>query len=392
MENRLVQEMSVEDVTAVLELLSREMPQIVAEAVREIESQLPQYTRIRDPEHVDFLPNTVERALRGFFEVMVDRDAPLDDLLVFFREVGRIEALEGLSRETSHTAFWVGAGLAIRRQTEIAEAHPAVNARVIGTVTEAVLGYLNQIEGAVSEGHADTEARAVGDLRIRREALIDLMIEPGSSVERVEKSAADVGWPLPRRVAAVALARPRRGPRTGLALSPEVLVGLHLDEPCLVVPDPEGPGRMAMLEAGIGRWSAALGPAVDIERLGYSLRLARRALAGPGLVVAADRLPTIILREESEFTGTLVEARLAPLIGAEMNEKKKVALAETFLACLENDFNAVAVATCLHVHAQTIRYRVRHLESLFGEQLHDPGRRLGLHMALHAWLLDVGTK
>ena len=49
-------------------------------------------------------------------------------------------------------------------------------------------------------------------------------------------------------------------------------------------------------------------------------------------------------------------------------------------------FNATAVSGHLHVHPQTVRYRFRQLEELFGNSIYATSDRLELHMALRAWL------
>jgi DNA-binding PucR family transcriptional regulator len=42
------------------------------------------------------------------------------------------------------------------------------------------------------------------------------------------------------------------------------------------------------------------------------------------------------------------------------------------------------VAQHVHVHPQTVRYRLRQVEDLFGDQLRDPDRRFELEVALRA--------
>jgi DNA-binding PucR family transcriptional regulator len=57
-------------------------------------------------------------------------------------------------------------------------------------------------------------------------------------------------------------------------------------------------------------------------------------------------------------------------------------LARTLLAWLESAGDANAAARRLHVHPQTIRYRLRQVSELFGEALHDPDDRFRLLLAL----------
>jgi DNA-binding PucR family transcriptional regulator len=49
------------------------------------------------------------------------------------------------------------------------------------------------------------------------------------------------------------------------------------------------------------------------------------------------------------------------------------------------------VAHQLHVHPQTVRYRLRQIHELFGDQLRDPERRFELQLALRVRTL-VGRR
>ncbi len=57
-------------------------------------------------------------------------------------------------------------------------------------------------------------------------------------------------------------------------------------------------------------------------------------------------------------------------------------MAETLLAWLQLGENAAEVAHQIHVHPQTVRYRLRQIHELFGDQLRDPDRRFELQLAL----------
>jgi DNA-binding PucR family transcriptional regulator len=55
---------------------------------------------------------------------------------------------------------------------------------------------------------------------------------------------------------------------------------------------------------------------------------------------------------------------------------------ETALAFVQHGGNAAAMARALHLHPQTIRYRLGRLRELFGEDLADPDARFELELAL----------
>ena len=74
--------------------------------------------------------------------------------------------------------------------------------------------------------------------------------------------------------------------------------------------------------------------------------------------------------------------RLAPL--ADLTERASERMRETALAYLDHQGNSVAMARALHLHPQTVRYRVNRLRELLGEQLDDPGARFELEVALRS--------
>jgi len=79
---------------------------------------------------------------------------------------------------------------------------------------------------------------------------------------------------------------------------------------------------------------------------------------------------------------------LAPLRGLRPDQADR--LAETLLAWLDSADNAGVAALRLHVHPQTVRYRLRQISGLFGDALGDPDARFSLQVALRARRL-LGT-
>ena len=76
---------------------------------------------------------------------------------------------------------------------------------------------------------------------------------------------------------------------------------------------------------------------------------------------------------------------MAPLQRLRPSQRDR--LAGTLLIWLQHVCNANEVAARLHVHPQTVRYRLRQVDDLFGDQLRDPDRRFELEIALRARLL-----
>jgi DNA-binding PucR family transcriptional regulator len=104
-------------------------------------------------------------------------------------------------------------------------------------------------------------------------------------------------------------------------------------------------------------------------------------IAGEGeLVVAAERLLDLLLRADLGLAADLASAALAPL--DELPAGQRSRLLETLAAWLDAHGEARPAAERLHVHVQTVRYRLERLRDLFGDALDDPARRLELALAL----------
>jgi hypothetical protein len=182
-------------------------------------------------------------------------------------------------------------------------------------------------------------------------------------------------------------------------------------EGCLLLPDPEGPGRAEALALVASEVTLVLGPTVAPANAAESWRLTLALLradpagtadghegtvggaASPsdrsGLLRVDDNLATLLLFESRELAGRIAARRLAAL--AELTPKARARMRETALAHLRHDGNAVAMAAEMHVHPQTARYRIARLRELLGEQLDDPDARFELQLALRAEALGAAA-
>ncbi|MDQ5807744.1 MAG: helix-turn-helix domain-containing protein, partial [Actinomycetota bacterium] len=100
------------------------------------------------------------------------------------------------------------------------------------------------------------------------------------------------------------------------------------------------------------------------------------------LVDAGERVLDLILLADPALTRDLVARRLRPL--DDLPPATRARLEETLAAWLDHHGEARPAAEALHVHVQTVRYRLNQLHDLFGTALHDPRARLELQLALHA--------
>lgn len=101
-----------------------------------------------------------------------------------------------------------------------------------------------------------------------------------------------------------------------------------------------------------------------------------------GLVRAQDHLLDLVLAADQSLTRDLVRRRLAPLHA--LPERPRRRAEETLRAWLDAHGDVSLAAETLHVHAQTVRYRLAGLRDTFGTALDDPDTRLEIALALRA--------
>ena len=131
---------------------------------------------------------------------------------------------------------------------------------------------------------------------------------------------------------------------------------------------------------------------VSASRSRAALALGERGVIGDGrgVIRCAEHMSTLLIFSDEELAEALRAARLAPLDRVKPVVRDR--LADTLLCWLQHGENANEVATLLRVHPQTVRYRLRQIDELFGGELRDPDRRFELEMALRArQLIEAGA-
>ena len=116
---------------------------------------------------------------------------------------------------------------------------------------------------------------------------------------------------------------------------------------------------------------------------------ALRLVGADGLIYAQDHLTTLLLEHDPSLIAELAERRLAPLAGATPAQRER--LLETLGAWLAHHGSVPDVARAIHVHPQTVRYRLNQLRERFGDDLDDPDARFELALVTRARGLDVGS-
>lgn len=364
----------------VRDALRGKLPAVVSEVVAAVAEQVPGYRRPLEGRFGQGVRRGVEVALGRFLDPPQGAGPalPPQDRAVYV-ELGRGELLQGRSLEALLAAYRVGARVAFRRFAALGTAH-GMSPEAVVPLAEATFAYIDELSAASIEGYAAEQSRRAGRRDRQRQELLDTLLDGTLDAATGGEQATALGWELPDDVVVVALAA-EDAEGLSTRLGPEALVGERGGAAVAVVP---GRSATSLADRLAGR-RCGVSPVRPRTAAASALRLAVLALRLPdadGPVLVDDALAELLLHRDPELRDALVRRRLAPLEGARAGSRER--LAETLLAWLALRGARQAVADLLHVHTQTVAYRVGVLRELFGDALDEPDARFELELALRA--------
>jgi hypothetical protein len=370
------------------------LPALAQDIIVAIGREIPAYARPLEGPFGRALRIGVERALSRFVDSIERPGASDEGAREIYVALGRGEVRAGRSLDALLGAYRIGALLAWERFLAAGEA-AGHEPRTLYRLASAIFDYIDGISAESVEGFTEERAAAEGERQRRRRALARLLARDDVSAEEVHDLARLAGWTRPDHVAALVAGDPAGeepdADRLASRLGGAVIAAAEGALAVAWVPDPRAPGRRAQLESALDGMPAALGPSVALGRAPLSLARARAAhvlvldgvLDGGGLVVADDHLPALLLHGgDRSLAADLAAGALAPL--DELRPGPRGRLRATLRAWLDHPGQVTKVAGELHVHPQTVRYRVAQLRELFGDRLEDPDARFELALALRA--------
>jgi PucR-like helix-turn-helix protein len=388
------------------------LPELADAIIVAIGEEVPAYARPLEGPFGRALRAGVRTALARFVDGIEDPSSEDPDARLLYVELGRAEFRGGRSLDALLSAYRLGARMAWERFVAAGEAaghEPAT----LYLLASAIFSYIDGISADSVEGFAQERAETEGERQRRRRALAHLLARADVSIEDVHDLARLAGWPRPATVAALVVGgthgsaagsqaagakggangamEPPDADRLASRLGGDAIAATEGPTTVAWVPDPEAPGRRAQLEAALDGRAAALGPPVALTRAAHSLARARAAhalvlegrLPDEAVVAADDHLAELMLHGgDTTLAADLAARALAPF--EELRPKAATRLRETLRAWLDHPGQVQAVAESLHVHPQTVRYRVAQLRELFGDRLDDPDARFELALALRS--------
>jgi hypothetical protein len=370
------------------ELLRAEKAGLADEICAEIRRTIPVYATPGDGPFGSAMRPAVEEALATFVTRIADPSASSGRLVETCRLLGQIEAYHGRSLNALQAAFRIAFRVAWHWTTKVCARH-RLPSDVVAGLAEAQLEYMDELASIAVQGYSEAKARSPEELAELRRQLLQLILErPAVPRRAIAELAERADWTVPATVTMVVV---RAGARlTTTALSDDVLTDVEDPQPRLLIPGPFTAARRAMLELALPGDRLVVGVTVPLEEATDSLRWAVRVLGlvEEGIIddarvtLCEEQLLTVWLMSDPRLIDELAERRLVPL--ADMSAAKQKALTETLRVWLESWSTAAEVGGRLHVHPQTVRYRLNQLKESLGDRLTDPEARFGLELVLRA--------
>ncbi|WP_427384977.1 PucR family transcriptional regulator [Janibacter sp. G56] len=388
----------------VVEAMRARLPTVGALCVAAIIDEVPEYSRAMQGPIGAKIESAVQVALGTFLDLAARRPggAPVGALapaLDAAHDLGRGEARSGRSMDALQAAYRVGARVSWRELSAQGLELGSPPAR-LADFAELVFAYIDELSAASVSGHAAESAGAEVQRRRERERLTRALLH-GGTPEVLTAEADRIGWTGPQSLTAVLLPGPRLHTVAGLLdrrtlAATEDLPGLRADDDLgvLLVPDAGGAARPQLLSVLGGR-RAIVGPALpwlDVHRSWERAVRTHRLMADPGdarglrrpddgaPVDTQDLLSDLVVAADPESLADLRARVLAPM--ADLGDGARDRLEETLRSWLLHLGRRDDVAADLHVHAQTVRYRMGQIRELYGERLNDPAWVRALVIAL----------
>lgn len=250
----------------------------------------------------------------------------------------------------------------------------------------AVLRYSRDIAFSAADVYARAaEARGLWDARL--EALVVDSIISGETSQEINSRVAALGWRAEGPVAVLLGTRldspdPDQIRKIARKADCDVLIGIQGKRQVVVIgllnQADQPAGRILQTASALaslfGPGDLMLGPTV--AAVSDSARSAKAALAALSVAASRDQLtrpsladdllPERMLAGDQLAKQALISTYYLPLVSASAD------LLQTLRAYLESGGSLEATAKSLFVHANTVRYRLRRIQELIGEDVTDP--------------------
>jgi hypothetical protein len=353
------------------------IPEVVERTSATIQTRVPTYAGPPTGRRHRLIALATSAAIEHFLDAVERPGLPTRSVDELFRRMGHGEATDGHDLTAMRAAFRIVTMEAwnLLRDEAIAQDW---SAGALGWLGDALLAFTEHLAEQIRHGYEGALRALEQDPRRARARLIERLLD-GAPLADVHPLSITAAWSLPSTFVLVALTPVDDAELPDLTvLADRYLLRTDGATAVLVATLEDRSALIAQLRGGEDHYRIATSWAVEREAIPDAWRWTRRALelVDRGVIPAlpvidcSEHRAQLWLHSEPGIRQRLCQELLRPLLAETPNSRE--ILSETLLAWLESRDSAPAIAAKLGVHPQTVRYRWKRINELFGEELREP--------------------
>lgn len=350
--------------------------------VESFTAEIDAYRELPEPVVEGQILEVSRHNLELFFRALADERPVSDEELRPFQESARRRAAEGLPLEDLLHAYRLGGRMGW--EALMAVATPEEQAALVPTVAR-LMEYVDRVSDAVTATYHDERRHLLSDEERRLNELFQALLGGAALDEELRELAGQIGLPLVERYRPFVI-QLAGGPAHGHS---QLALRLR-QQGRLALPGADGVAGISAAESGPPVVQApavvAVGEPARPGTLAASLDDARTLLdlalrvGLDGVLSVGDYLPELLLERSPGLASALERRALGPL--ADYSERRSADLLETLEVFMKAGLDRRGAAETLHVHPNTLDYRLRRVEELTGLSASKPDDLALLALAL----------
>ncbi len=363
---------------------------VASEMVTKFRAEIASYRRLPDSVLMGQIFDVSRRNVELFFRSVTDGVEPSEEELESLRASARNRASEGMPLEDLLHAYRVGGRLGWRALLAAAEA-PEEHRALLGAA-EPLMRYVDQVSAAVAQTYLYERQHLVSEEERLLRDLLDALLRDKPVSTQMRTAASRIDFPIERRYRpfVATLARAPTHLHAGAAAALRARGVLALTEGDRVAGlAPAGASSDLITEPRLLFALAPAAPCDELADLLDELRLlvelgCRKKMTGE---IAPEAFVTELLLARSPRLARLAcERVLGPL--ENHRDSRSADLVATLATFVECGLDRRRAAAQLHVHPNTLDYRLRRIADLTGLELGRPEDITTVTLALKQRSLD----
>jgi hypothetical protein len=354
-------------VGSLVERIEDELEDVVARIGERIREEIPDFRRLPAERLADAVRGNVSRALAALKEL---RD-PTPDELERAAAVGRERAEQGLTVDAVLHGYRISITAVWSRFGELARAEGADVASVLA-FSETLWHWGDAVMDVVAAAHREVELEQAREEQQRRDAFVFALLTGTLDADELRRESATFGLDPERAYVPFRARNATHRAALAIAGTGGLFIALDHDVAGIAAQPPQAPPKVTVGYA----------PPARLDALPTGFALASRALQTAlafgqqgAFSLAELSIRPAILADEA-LGDAFAERHLAPAQALGME------LEETLRTYLDQGMRIEDTARALHVHANTLRHRLKRYEEATGTSLRDPRVMVELWWAL----------